>query len=147
MGVGKAKILFIMLILSGKAFRQDEQDLHDVFPIMFFLLIMSKTSELGLKGKILRNLSCPIGSAFSFELKVFGPEVQQQTNFDSCRRQIVHQLHFIGRSQGLVCLQFDHDTLLNQHIRREITNDDAVILDSDRFLALDAESGFFQFVG
>jgi hypothetical protein len=33
-----------------------------------------------------------IGSAFAFVLKVLGAEIEQQTNLNAARREVIHQL-------------------------------------------------------
>ena len=65
-----------------KTFGQDEQDLQD---------------------KIFRRLPLAIGPAFAFAFvfQTLGAEVQQQADLNAGRRQVIHQLDFMGRSENL----------------------------------------------
>jgi hypothetical protein len=74
------RILFILSILSRKMFGQDEQDLQD---------------------EIFRKLPLAIGPAFAFVFQTLGAEVQQQADLNAGRRQVIHQLDFMGRSENL----------------------------------------------
>jgi hypothetical protein len=49
-------------------------------------------------------------------------KVQQQTNLDICRAQVVQQLLFVGLINGTCCLEFKQNLPIYEHVRAEISN-------------------------
>ena len=108
------------------AFRLDEQDLQD---------------------ELLRRLLGPIGSELAFEFKAFRTEIQQETGFHAGGHEVIYQLHLASRTESLVRFQFHHDPALHQHVRGECAHDHTIVLNCNRFFALDLQPLLAQLVG
>lgn len=86
---------------------------------------------------VFRWLLWTIGAGFAFNLQTFCSEIKKQARFDAGGREVIHQLHFVARCERLVGFQFQHHLCLNQDVRREVADLDAIVAYGDRLLKFD----------
>ena len=88
----------------------------------------------------------PVRAALALELQAFRSEIEEQADFNTRGRQVMHELHFVGHAKEVYGFVLNEDPVLNQHVSRELADRDSVVCHSYRAFADDLETGFPQFV-
>jgi len=59
--------------------------------------------------------SWPVRAALALELQALRSEIEEQSDFSTSGRQVMHELHFVGHAKELHGFVLNEDPILDQH--------------------------------
>ena len=91
-----------------------------------------------------RFLFWAINPVFALKIQPLRAKIDQQTNLNAGRGEVIDELHLVGRNQRLHSLVFNHYRPLDQHIRRKVTNHNFVISHLNELFTFDVQSHLLE---